>query len=153
MFRNVADQLTAARDPFVSAAWLGVGRATRYQRGRRDDALHAFIEALYWERGNVEAWCELVDLASAAPHVPTLIALVARAPFESRPCVLNQFLTMSYGRDRLGGESPAKGKDLRDELPVLAESQGDMGSIALLASNAGLIAEKAGDLDTAVAWW
>jgi Flp pilus assembly protein TadD len=60
---------------------------------------------------------------------------------------------MSYGRDRLGRVSPDKGKNLRDELLVLAESQGDTGSVALLASNAGLIAEKAGDLDTAVAWW
>jgi tetratricopeptide (TPR) repeat protein len=153
VFRNVADQLTAGRDPFVSAAWLGVGRSTRYQRGRRDDTLHAFVEALYWERGNVDAWCELVDLASAAPHVPTLIELVARVPFESRPSVLNQLLTMSYGRDRLGRVSPDKGKHLRDELLALAESQGDTGSVALLASNAGLIAEKAGDLDAAVAWW
>lgn len=153
MFRNVAGQLTAAQDPYVSAAWLGVGRATRYQRGHRDETLHAFIEALYWERGNVDAWRELLDIASAAPHVPTLIGIVARVPFESRPSVLNQLLTMSYGRDRLGNMSHGEGKNLRDELLTLAESQGDTGSIALLAGNAGLVAEKSGDVDTAVTWW
>jgi tetratricopeptide (TPR) repeat protein len=152
-FREVADQLARTQDPLVATAWLGVGRATHYQRGRRDDALHAFIEALHWERDNVDAWLELVDMASAAPHVPTLIDLLARVPFEIRPSVLGQLLTMSYGRDRLGKLSPATGENLRDGLLALAESQGDAGTVAYLAGDAGLTAEKAGDLDSAVRWW
>ncbi len=152
-FREVADQLASTRDPLVASAWLGIGRATRYQRDHRDEALHAFIEALHWERGNVDAWLELVDMASAAPHVPTLIDLLARVPFEIRPSVLDQLLTMSYGRDRLGKLSPATGENLRDGLLALAESQGDAGTVAYLAGDAGLTAEKAGDLDSAVRWW
>jgi tetratricopeptide (TPR) repeat protein len=152
-FRSLTDQLTDARDPFVSEAWLGVGRATRYQRGRRDDTLGAFIEALYYRRGNVGAWCELVEMASAAPHVPTLIALFARIPFDIRPGALSQLLTVSYGRDRLGRLSLAAGRLLRTGLLELAESQKDMGTVAYLAAEEGLAAEKVGDLDSAVEWW
>ena len=152
-FRRLASQFAKAHDPWVAAAWLGVGRATRYQRGRRDDALTALVEALYWERSNADAWWELVDLASAAPHVPTLLALFARVPFEARPGVLDAFLSMSHGHDRMGRLSPAAGERLREELLHLAEYQGDRGTIATLAGNAGLAAEKAGDLQTAVGWW
>ena len=41
IFRPLAERLERARDPFTSAAWLGVGRSVRYQRGRRGDALAA----------------------------------------------------------------------------------------------------------------
>jgi hypothetical protein len=67
--RRLADRLAKAGDPSASAAWLSVARATRYQSGRPDDTLSALIEALYWDRGNAHAWSELVDYASAAPHV------------------------------------------------------------------------------------
>jgi len=100
--RSLADRLATAGDPSVSDAWLSVARATRYQRGRRDDTLSALIEALYWGRGNDHAWSELVDYASAAPHVPMLLALFARVPFQNRAGVLGQLLRMSEGRDRLG---------------------------------------------------
>ncbi len=152
-FRSLVSSLTKAQDPWVSVAWLGVGRATRYQRGRRDDALTALIEALYWGRGNADAWWELVDEASAAPHVPTLLALFARVPFEVRGGVLDALLSMSHGHDRLGQLSPAAGERLREGLSQVAESQRDAGTIAALAGNAGLAAEKAGDLPTAVASW
>ena len=89
-FRRLAEQFAEGRDPFVTAAWLGVGRSTRYQSGHRDATLQALIEALYWGRSNADAWRELIDLASSAPHVPTLRELFARVPFEARPAVLRR---------------------------------------------------------------
>jgi len=151
--RSLADRLATAGDPSVSDAWLSVARATRYQRGRRDDTLSALIEALYWGRGNDHAWWELVDYASAAPHVPMLIALFARVPFENRAGVLSQLLRMSEGRDRLGLLHPAPGARLREELLDVAESQGDRATVAALTGYASLAAEKAGDLDAAAGYW
>lgn len=152
-FKSVADRLARAGDPCVSTAWLGLGRATRYQRGHRDETLTALIEALYWGRDNAGAWSELVDLASAAPHVPTLLALYARMPFGTRADVLSQLLSMSEQRDRLGRLNPAQGELLREGLLDLAESQGDKATVATLTGYAGLAAEKSGDLDAAVRWW
>ena len=131
-FQSVAARLVKAGDPCASTAWLGLGRATRYQRGRRDDTLTALIEALYWDRDNADAWSELVDLASAAPHVPTLLALYARVPFGTRAGVLPQLLSMSEQRDRLGRLDPAQGEQLRQGLRDLAESQGDKATAAAL---------------------
>jgi tetratricopeptide (TPR) repeat protein len=151
--QTAADRLAKAGDPCVSIAWLGLGRATRYQRGRRDDTLTMLIEALYWGRDNADAWSELVDLASAAPHVPTLLALYARVPFGTRACVLPQLLSMSEQRDKLGRLNSDQGERLREGLLDLAESQGDKATVAMLTGYAGLAAEKAGDLDAAVRWW
>lgn len=147
--RSLAGRLATAGDPSASAAWLSVARATRYQRGRRDDTLLALIEALYWGRGNDHAWSELVDYASASPHVPMLLALFARVPFENRAGVLSQLLRISEGRDRLGLLHPAAGARLRDGLLDVAEPQGDRATVAALRGYAGLAAEKAGDLDAA----
>jgi tetratricopeptide (TPR) repeat protein len=152
-FRAATDRLANAGDPFVSTAWLGLGRATRYQRGRRDDTLTALIEALYWSRDNADAWSELIELASSAPHVPTLLALYAHIPFGTRTDILRQLISMSEQHDRLGRLNPAQGKRLRKELLDTAESQGDKTTVAALSGYAGLAAEKTGDLDAAVRWW
>jgi tetratricopeptide (TPR) repeat protein len=151
--RSLAGRLATVGDPSASDAWLSVARATRYQRGRRDDTLSALIEALYWGRGNDHAWSELLDYASAAPHVPMLVALFARVPFENRAGVLSQLLRVSEGRDRLGLLHPAVGARLREELLDIAESRGDRATIAALTGYAGLAAEKAGDLDAAAGYW
>jgi hypothetical protein len=124
-FRAAARRLERARDPLTSDAWLGAARATRYQPGRRDETLEAFIEALRWHRANADAWADLLDYASAAPDIPTLVALFARAPLEVRPRLLRRLLSMSRGRDRLGRLSPRAGERLRAELLKLASSQGD----------------------------
>ena len=121
--------------------------------GRRNDALAAYIEALYLDRQRAEAWCELVDFASAAPHVPTFTRLLARCPIACRESVLNRLLAVSYQSDRLGNMSPAAGKRLREAMLTLVEAQGDRGSVALLCSDQGLHAEQAGDIDTAIAVW
>jgi len=151
--RAAADRLAKAGDPRVSDAWLGLGRATRYQRGRRDDALTALIEAVYWGRDNARAWSELLDLVSAAPHVPTLLALYARVPFETRKSVLSLLLSMTEQRDRLGRLNPVQGERLRKGLLDTAESQRDKATVATLTGYAGLAAEKAGDLNAAIRWW
>jgi hypothetical protein len=153
ILRPLASQLTQACDPMASQAWLATAQATRYQKGRRDDTLAAIVQALYLQRDNAEAWSELIDLASAAPHVPTLLALFARAPVEVRDGVLAQLLSISYGRDRMGNLSGAGGERLREELLELAESQGDTHTVAALSGVGGLAAEKEGDIITAVELW
>lgn len=132
-FRDAAEQLARARDPLVSEAWLGVARATRYQRGHRDKMLEAVVEALHWDRANGGAWAELFEMASAAPYVPTLMALFERVPASSRPPVLRQLISLSRGHDRLGNMSPRAGERLRAELLAFATSQGDTVSCAILA--------------------
>jgi tetratricopeptide (TPR) repeat protein len=151
--RKLAERLAKVSDPSASAAWLSVARAVRYQRGRRDEALSALIEALYWDRANTDAWSELIDFASVSPYVPMLLAIFARMPSESRAGVLDQLLRISEGRDRLGRLHTAAGDRLRDELLDIAEAEGDKATIAALMSYAGLAAEKAGDLDAAVRCW
>jgi tetratricopeptide (TPR) repeat protein len=152
-FRHLARSLASAGDPLLSEAWLGVARCTRYQRGRRDDTLTAYIEALYWDRGNPDAWHELLDFAAAAPYARTLVGLYARIPFKARPQVLQQLVSVSHGHDRLGNMAPEDGAVLRAELLALAEKQQDRATIAVLTGQAGIAAERAGDLAAAVEWW
>jgi hypothetical protein len=78
-FLQAIRQLEHARDPLVADAWAGLARSVRYQKGRRDDRITAAVTSLYWDRSNKTAWAELADLASAAPHVPTLPELLPRA--------------------------------------------------------------------------
>lgn len=151
--RGVADRLAATGDPAASDAWLSVARATRYQRGRRDETLTAWIEALYWDRSNGPAWCELLDYASAAPSVPMLLALFKRIPVENRKEVLSQLLSMSEGHDRFGRLHVLAGERLREGLLDIAEFEGDRATIGALVGYAGLAAEKAGDLDAAARYW
>jgi HIRAN domain len=151
--RPIASQLTQACDPMASQAWLATARATRYQKSRRDDTLAAITQALYLRRDNADAWSELFDLASAAPHVPTLLALFARVPVEVRGGVLAQLLSISHGRDRMSNLNGAGGERLREGLLELAESQGDTHTLAALTGVAGLAAEKDGDISTAVELW
>ena len=81
-FLQAIRQMEQARDPLVAGAWAGLARSVRYQKGRRDDRITATVTSLYWDRSNKIAWAELVDLASAAPHVPTLLGLFRRVPAE-----------------------------------------------------------------------
>lgn len=152
-FRDVARMLEHAGDPLVGDAWLGVARATRYQRDRRDDVVAAFVTALYYGRGNTDAWWELVEYASLAPHVPTLVSVFSRIPLEARPEVVKQLLSISYGQDRHGKLSAPAGQHLRSTLVDVAEAQGDPATVATLAADEGLRAEKAGDIDRAVQAW
>jgi tetratricopeptide (TPR) repeat protein len=131
-FRRAAERLGRAEDSQVAAAWLGVARSTRYQKGRRDDTLAAFVEALRWDRANADAWCELLDMSATAPHIPTLVALFVRIPLKTRPLAARQLLTLSRGQDRLGKMSPSAGERLRAELLSLAEAQGDTATMARL---------------------
>jgi hypothetical protein len=131
-FRDVARRLENAGDPLVSDAWAGVARSVRYQKGRRDDRIAAAVIALYWNRSNKEAWAELFDLASAAPHVPTLLELFRRVPADARPAQLTKLIALSRGRDRLGNMRPEPGGQLRGGLIVIAEADNDKPSIRKL---------------------
>ncbi len=151
--RSLASRLAAGHDRSASDAWLSLARTVRYQSGRRDDTLTALIEALYWDRGNDQAWSELVDYASAAPHVPMLLALFAHVPPPSMPALVSQLLRISEGRDRLGRLNPAAGPQLRDGLLAIAEAQDSQATIAALTQYAGNAAAKSGDLDAATGYW
>jgi hypothetical protein len=67
MFLKAAARLERAHDPLVSAAWAGVARSRRYQKGRRNDRIEAAVTARDWDRANTRAWAELAEAASAAP--------------------------------------------------------------------------------------
>lgn len=152
-FRAVATPLARAGDPMAARAWLGLGRAARYQQGRRGSAPVAVVRALHFRRAHAEAWWELVDLASAAPRVPTLLAAFARVPGEARASVLTHLLEISHGRDRMGRLRRAEGERLRAELLELADADGDTRTVAILAGLAGLAAEEAGNIGGAVRLW
>ncbi|MGH3158548.1 MAG: HIRAN domain-containing protein [Streptosporangiaceae bacterium] len=134
--RDVARRLEKAGDPLVSDAWAGVARSVRYQKGRRDDWIAAAVIAVYWSRSNKDAWAELFDLASAAPHVPTLLELFRRMPAEARPRQLTTLIALSRGRDRLGNMRPEPGARLRAGLAAIAETDNDKPSIRKLAHDA-----------------
>jgi hypothetical protein len=135
-FRLAIERLEQARDPLAADAWAGLARSVRYQKGRRDDWIAAAVTSLYWDRSNKTAWAELVDLASAAPHVPTLVDLFRRVPADARPRVLTRLISLSRGHDRLGNMRPADGKRLRTELTALAEIENDRPTIRKLSADA-----------------
>ena len=135
-FLQAIRQLEHARDPLVADAWAGLARSVRYQKGRRDDRITAAVTSLYWDRSNKIAWAELADLASAAPHVPTLLDLFRRVPADARPPVLTKLIGLSRGRDRLGNMRPADGERLRAELAAMAEAEGDKPTIRKLSADA-----------------
>jgi hypothetical protein len=135
-FRQVIPLLEQARDPLLGNAWAGLACSVRYQKGRRDDRIAAAATALYWDRSNKTAWAELADLASAAPHVPTLLGLFARVPIASRPPVLTTLISLSRGRDRLGNMRPADGERLRAGLIAIAQNDRDTATTRKLATAA-----------------
>ncbi|WP_084962959.1 hypothetical protein [Thermoactinospora rubra] len=151
--RRIIDQLASAGDPTVArACWL-LATTVRYQSGRRDDTLAAYVDALYYDRDNAELWHELLDYAAAAPYIPMLVELFKRMPRHVRPDLLGYFVAISDGRDRMGNLDPDHGHDLREALLLKAQAEGDLASVALLAGEEGRRAEQAGDLDSAVRFW
>jgi hypothetical protein len=136
MFLEAASQMEQASDPLLSAAWTGVARSRRYQKGRRDERLEAAVTAIYWDRASVPAWAELVEAAGTAPHVPTLLELFRRIPIDTRPKVLSQLITLSRGHDRLGNMRPAAGGQLRAGLAQIAEADNDKPSVTKLVRDA-----------------
>ena len=136
VFLHVIPRLEEARDPLVTDAWAGLAGSVRYQKGRRDDWLTAAVTALYWDRSNKTAWAEVVDLACAAPHIPTLLDLFRRVPAAARPPVLSQLISLSHGHDRLGNMRPAQGEQLRAGLAAIAETEGDTTTIRKLSADA-----------------
>jgi hypothetical protein len=135
-FRDAAVRLEAAGDPLASDAWAGVAASVRYQKGRRDDRIAAAIEALRWNPANTDAWADLFDLASCAPHVPTLLAMYRLVPPLTRPPVLSLLISLSRGHDRLGNMTPDAGARLRAELTALAQHESDKASAAKLTRDA-----------------
>jgi hypothetical protein len=152
-FRLAAGALSAKAGPAASRAWLGIAHARRFQRGRRDDTLIAYVEALRLDRAHTEAWCQLLDYASVAPHVPTLRELFARASQVCRPPMLHRLLAMSHQADRFARLTPAQGERLRAALLTLAHSDGDDVCVALLYADEGMRAEKSDRLSDAVTAW
>jgi hypothetical protein len=134
-FRQVIPLLEQAHDPLLAAAWAGLACSVRYQKGRRDDRIAAAVTSLYWDRANKAVWAELADLASAAPHVPTLLGLFARVPLAARPSVLTTLIGLSRGRDRLGNMRPAVGERLRTGRAAIAQTDGDTATTRKLASD------------------
>lgn len=133
-FRSAAALLASACDPMTGRAFAGVAMSVRFQKGRRDDRIEAAGAAVFWDRENEHGWLELVDAASAAPHVPTLAGIFSRVPIPARQPVLRKLLSVSRRQDRLGNMRPPDGARLRAELAVIAAADGDEGSLRKLAS-------------------
>ncbi|MER7213234.1 hypothetical protein ABT340_39740 [Streptosporangium sp. NPDC000239] len=151
--RGIADQFEQAGDPQVGQAWLTLAQTVRYQSGRRDDTLDAYIRALYYNRGDARLWQELLDYASFAPHVPTLAEVFSRVPFEVRPKLWGSFEAAFSGYSRARVEDPQKAEELRAVLLRVAEQQGDGVSIAHFNDVQAAEAEKAGDFAAAADAW
>ncbi|MCW2877797.1 MAG: hypothetical protein JWQ95_1897 [Sphaerisporangium sp.] len=151
--RSIIDRLARAKDPMVGEACLILAKTIRYQAGRRDDTLAAYVEALYYDRTNTDIWRELAEYTASAPHIPTLVDLFAKSPATVRPELLPLLVSISDGHDRVGKLDPAKGPVLRAALLELAEDQADQVSMAYLAADAGHRAEKTGDLPAAAMAW
>jgi hypothetical protein len=135
-FMAAAKALETARDPLAAEAWAGVARSVRFQHGRRDSRIFAAVTALYWDRASKQAWDELIDAASAAPHVPTLLDLFRLVPAEARQPVLTSPIALSRGRDRLGNMDPGAGVRLRERLLAIVAAEGDKPSITKLSRDA-----------------
>lgn len=135
----------------MARAWPTLARCTRFQKGRRDDTLRAYFNALHLDRGDADAWLELFEYVCAAPYVPMLLDLYARVPVPGRSAVAAHLLNVSYGRDRYGNLRTFSGSVLRAALESIVVSQNDQGTVAVLAADIGLRAEKAGDLEEAIA--
>lgn len=131
-FLEAARLLETSRDSGVSGAWAGVAGSRRYQKGKRDGRIEAALTAIYWDRANEDAWSNLFDLAAAAPHIPTLLEMFKRVPFETRPPILSQLLALSSGHDRLGKMHVEAGERLRAGLLAVAEEESDKASIRKL---------------------
>jgi hypothetical protein len=113
-----------------------VALSVRYQKGRRDDRIAAAVRALYWDRSSEAAWSELVDVASAAPHIPTLLEIFRRVPVSARQGVLSMLINLSRGTDRLGNMQSEAGEQLRARLAEIAAAEGDRQSTAKLSRGA-----------------
>lgn len=149
--RRVLDALIQAQDPWISRAWSVLAHATRYQKGRRDETLRTYVEAVYCDRYNAAAAKELIGYVSIVPTVPMLLGLLRCLPPPTRLAVLPTLLSVSYGHDRHGNLGADDGAQLRRAMAELAEVEQDNGVTAALSADAGLRAEKAGDLESAVA--
>ncbi|MEW2353014.1 hypothetical protein [Spirillospora sp. NPDC029432] len=138
---KLVGELGAAADPWVARAWLTLARCTRFQKGRRDDTLRAYFNALHLDRVNPDAWLEVFEYVCLPPYIPMLLDLYARVPAPARPAIATYLLNISYGK---GGSSlrAYSGPALRAVLESLAVSQNDQAAVAVLAADAGVRAEK-----------
>lgn len=151
--RAIINRLANAHDPMVAQACLLLAQSIRYQAGRRDETLAAYIDALNYDRTNATVWEELTEYAAAAPHIPMLVDVFAKSPTVVRPALLPLLVAISDGHDRMGNLNLVKGPALRAALLKRAENQADQASIAYLAADAGHRAEMSGDLTAAAAAW
>lgn len=133
-FRQAAVLLESARDPLTGPAFAGLAMSVRFQKGRRDDRIEAAAAAVFWDRENEHGWLELVDAASAAPHIPALADIFCQVPIPARPPILRKLLSVSRRQDRLGNMRPPDGARLRAALAEIAAADGDEASLRKLGS-------------------
>ena len=152
-FRDVAARLDRAGDPAAGAAWLGLARSARFQRGRRADTLAAYTEALRRDPEQVDGWHELLDYLAWSPDVETLMQVLQSAPADVRPKLVPWLLSISRRTDR-SGKMPAKdGERLRRSMLEIAERTADRGCLPALYADAGKQASKSNDDEAAFQWW
>ena len=86
-----------------------------------------------WNRTSKIAWAEVDDLASVAPHVPTLLDLLRPFASHSPPPVPTMLISLSRGTDRLGNMRSACGERFRAGFADIAQAEGETATINNLA--------------------
>ncbi|MEU0723132.1 HIRAN domain-containing protein [Streptomyces sp. NPDC006140] len=153
MFRAALKRMSASGDPEIGRAWLGLARSLRYQKGRRDEVLTAFLTALSFQRDNEEAWREYLRYLCLSPSTEALASAFAAMPPAVRLSLAPKLLAVSWQQDRHGRLAAQEGPQLRKSLVEIAQAAGDHGTEALLTGQLGLREEKQGHLEQAVMWW
>lgn len=143
---GILDDLVRARDPWTGRAWLTLARTRRYQKGRRDDTLRAYIEAMFHDRDDTEAAGEFLEYLTIGATVPMFVAIYRRLRSTVRAALMPTLLSVSYAEDRHGRLDAEQGAALRAALAEI----GDPATVAALEADAGLRAERAYDLPAAV---
>lgn len=152
-FRDAIARLERARDPQIAVAWLGLARALRYQRGRRDEVLTAFLTALRLDRFHGEAWKEYLDYLSLSPSLEFLVAVFQAMPPPIRKAMAPDLLRISRYQDRHGQLPAGEGPRLQQALLETATAASDDETVAWLAGELGLLAEQDHRPTEAVALW
>ena len=130
--------LDAEQHPQRARAWLGLATIRRYQKGRRDDALAAYDEALAAAPEDIEVWDAYLDYITYAVSAAALLAIVERMPAPIRAQKLPHVIAVGQGADRWGTMSSDDQRRFTETLPALLEALDDRPSLGALLSTTAL---------------
>jgi stress response protein SCP2 len=133
-----AQALDGEQHPRRAYAWLGLATVRRYQKGRRDDALAAYDEALTAAPEDIKVWDAYLDYITYAVSAAALLAIVERMPAPIRSQKLPHVIAVGQGADRWGTMSLDDQRRFTEDLPALLEALDDRPSLGALLSTTAL---------------